>query len=219
MSTNVAGTGYDYSKLNGSGSSTGSSSSAQEISDRFLRLLVAQVQNQDPMSPMENSEVTSQMAQINMVTGIEGLNSNFQALSTQMLKSQMLQGASLVGHDVVVPGSKLAIADGVGRGAFELAGAADSVVVEVVSASGKVVQSIDMGAQSSGSHAFAWESGEANNDQGLSFRIKATSGAVAVQSTSLSYDRVAAVSTSGNTLLLELQNLGQVKYDDVRSIN
>ena len=84
--------------------------------DRFLKLLVAQMQNQDPLNPMDNAQVTSQMAQINTVNGIQQLNTTVQGLTTQFTQMQALQGASLVGHDVIVPGNKLDIANGVGQG-------------------------------------------------------------------------------------------------------
>ena len=82
---------------------------ATVTADRFLKLLVAQMQNQDPLNPMDNAQVTSQMAQINTVTGIEKLNTTVQGLSTQFMQLQAMQGASLVGRDVIVAGNKLSI--------------------------------------------------------------------------------------------------------------
>src|SRR5689334_5529330 len=132
-----------------SATATGGSTStdATATSDRFLKLLVAQMQNQDPLSPMDNAQVTSQMAQINTVTGIEKLNSTVQGLQGQFVQMQALQGATLVGRDVIVPGNKLQVADGVGQGGFELNSAADNVKVEVLSAAGKVIDTVNLGAQ------------------------------------------------------------------------
>src|SRR5205807_4055681 len=56
-------------------SSSATGTSAQSLSDTFLKLLVAQMKNQDPLNPVDNSQVTSQMAQISTVTGISSLNS------------------------------------------------------------------------------------------------------------------------------------------------
>ena len=70
--------------------------------DRFLKLLVAQMQNQDPLNPMDNAQVTSQMAQINTVSGIEKLNTTVPGLNSQFVQLQALQGATLVGRDVTV---------------------------------------------------------------------------------------------------------------------
>src|SRR5881227_1562992 len=78
-----------------------STTDASATSERFLKLLVAQMKNQDPLSPMDNAQVTSQMAQINTVSGIEKLNLTVQGLSSQFAQLQAVQGVSLVGHDVV----------------------------------------------------------------------------------------------------------------------
>jgi flagellar basal-body rod modification protein FlgD len=192
---------------------------ATATSDRFLKLLVAQMQNQDPLNPMDNAQVTSQMAQINTVNGIEKLNTTVQGLSGQFVQMQALQGAALVGRDVVVKGNKMDIADAVGQGGFELAGPADAVKVEVLSPAGQVLDTMNLGAQSSGMHSFDWAAGANTNDSALTFRVTATLGTATVESTALMRDKVDAVSTSGNTLNLELQNSGTVAYADVKALN
>ncbi len=198
---------------------------ATATADRFLKLLVAQMQNQDPLNPMDNAQVTSQMAQINTVNGIEKLNTTVQGLSGQFVQMQALQGAALVGRDVVVKGNKLDIGTdgdsnaGVGQGGFELAGPADAVRVEVLSPAGQVLDTLNLGAQSSGVHGFNWAAGTNTNDSALSFRVTATLGTASVASTALMRDKVNAVSTSGNSLNLELQNSGTVAYADVKAFN
>jgi flagellar basal-body rod modification protein FlgD len=189
--------------------------------DRFLKLLVAQVQNQDPLNPMDNAQMTSQMAQINTVTGIEKLNQSVNGLSSQFMQMQALQGASLVGHDVVVPGNKLAIntETRTATGGFELTSAADNVTVEVLSASGQVVDTVQLGAAGEGLHGFVWPSGDRAADSGLKFRVTATRGGVKSDVTELVRDTVRAVSTKGNSLQLELATVGSVPYSDVRSFN
>ena len=191
----------------------------EESAERFLKLLVAQMQNQDPLSPMDNAQVTSQMAQINTVSGIDKLNTTVQSLSGQFVQMQALQSASLVGHDVVVPGNLLSVADGLAEGGFELGSAADNVKVEVLAASGKVLDTIDLGAQSSGMHSFLWPSGTADDSAGLRFRVSARSGATPLATTTLMRDRVDAVRTSGDSLSLELQKLGNVAYSQVKAFN
>jgi flagellar basal-body rod modification protein FlgD len=219
MATSVTGTtsGFDYSALNPSTATSGST--ADEIGDRFLKMLIAQVQNQDPLSPMDNAQVTSQMAQINTVSGLEKLNTTVGSLSSQFMQLQMLQGATLVGHDVVVPGNALKVEGNTGEGAFELTGAADGVQVEVLGPSGQVLKTLDLGARSSGTHTFNVDASGMATAGEMTFRIKATSGANTVPSTTLAYDRVAAVSAQNGQLTLELERSGQVTYDKVRSIN
>ena len=187
--------------------------------DRFLKLLVTQLKNQDPLSPMDNAQLTSQIAQINTVSGIATLNTSVQHLSSQFLQMQSLQGASLVGKDVVVPGNKLDIAAGSGQGGFELASAADAVKVEVLSPAGRVLDTLNLGAQSSGMHSFDWASGSYGATSGLTFRVAASSGATPLASTALMRDKVEAVSTAGGALMLELHNAGTVAYTTVKAIN
>ncbi|HWK85105.1 MAG TPA: flagellar hook capping FlgD N-terminal domain-containing protein [Caldimonas sp.] len=198
-----------------------SASSSAVTADTFLKLLVAQMQNQDPLNPMDNAQVTSQMAQINTVTGIGTLNTSVQALSSQFTQMQALQGASLVGHSVIVPGNKLTIdpTTGTGQGGFQIATPADAVKVEILAPSGAVVQTINLGAEGAGLHSFAWPAGAATNSSGLTFRVTATSGSSPVASTALMSDIVDAVSTSGNTFNLELQNSGTVPYSSVVALN
>jgi flagellar basal-body rod modification protein FlgD len=196
-------------------------SDAQATSDRFLKLLVAQMQNQDPLNPMDNAQVTSQMAQINTVTGIDRLNTTVQGLTSQFMQLQALQGASLVGHDVIVAGNKLSIDNttGVGQGGFELTNAADAVKVEILAPSGAVVQTLNLGAEGAGMHSFDWPAGTATSSSGLTFRVSATAGGVATTVTALMRDRVDAISTSGTTLNLELDSSGTVPYSAVKAFD
>src|SRR6188768_1325843 len=190
-------------------------------SDRFLKLLVAQMKNQDPLNPMDNAQVTSQMAQINTVTGIDKLNATVQGLSTQFMQLQAVQGASLVGRDVIVAGNRLSVdaEAGIGQGGFELDGAADAVKVEILAPSGAVVQTLNLGAEGAGVHSFNWPSGTATDGSGLTFRVSATTGGVATKATPLMRDRVDAISTTGTSFNLELASSGSVPYSAVKAFN
>ena len=187
--------------------------------DRFLTLLVAQMQNQDPLNPMDNAQITSQMAQISTVNGIETLNNSVQSLSGQFMQMQALQGASLVGRDVIVEGNMIDIAEGIGQGGFELTSAADMVKVEVLNAGGHVIDTLNLGAQAAGRHSFDWDASKAGTDTNVTFRVSATSGAAALPATLLMRDTVAAVSTNGDTLTLELMRSGTLPYTGVKAFN
>jgi flagellar basal-body rod modification protein FlgD len=189
--------------------------------DRFLKLLVAQMQNQDPLNPMDNAQVTSQMAQINTVNGIEKLNKTVEGLNQQFVQMQALQGASLVGRDVIVAGDRLSTnAAGLVQGGYELTSAADSVKVEVLNAGGHVIDTINLGAQGSGQQGFAWTP-PAGVDPSLGdrFRVVAKSGAASLVATPLMRDRVDAVATGGDTLTLELRVSGSVAYSQIKAFN
>ena len=189
--------------------------------DRFLKLLVAQMANQDPLNPMDNAQVTSQMAQISTVNGIDKLNTTVQGLNRQFVQMQALQGASLVGRDVILPGDRLSSNDaGLVQGGFELSAAADSVKIEVLNAGGHVIDSIELGAEGSGRHGFEWKP-KAGIDASLGdrFRVIAKSGASTLSTTPLMRDRVDAVAAGGETLTLELRMNGSVAYSQIRAFN
>ena len=204
---------------NDTGTSAAATRNAAGTEDRFLKLLVAQMKNQDPLNPMDNAQVTSQMAQINTVSGIEKLNGTVEGLNRQFVQMQALQGAALVGRDVIVPGNKLDIVDGMGQGGFELTSAADAVKVEVLNAGGHVIDTLQLGAQSAGRHSFDWNTSKAGTDTNLTFRITATSAAATLSSVSLMRDKVTAVSTAGDQLTLELERCGSTPYASIKAFN
>ena len=221
MST-ISANPNQFAALNGpAAASNPSATTAKEASDRFLKLLVTQLQNQDPMNPVDNAQMTSQMAQISTVSGIEKLNTTVEGLNGQFVQMQALQGASLVGKDVLLPGDKLSVmADGRVQGGFELASAADRVKVEVLSPAGLVVDTLNLGAQGSGRQAFSWPAGNTIADpSGYRFRVTANSGANALTATPLMRDRVDAVNTGGAALTLELERSGRVPYASITALD
>jgi flagellar basal-body rod modification protein FlgD len=209
-----------YNQLSGPSTSNAASNS-QATSDRFLKLLVTQMQNQDPLSPMDNAQVTSQMAQINTVTGIDKLNTSINAMASQFVQMQAMQGASLVGRGVLVDGNSLTLgADGKASAGFDLASAADSVKVDVLSPSGRVLDTLNLGADSAGRHSFDWTPPAGIDASGaLKFKVTALSGSAPVTATTLQHDQIAAVSTSGSTLSLELEGGKTVAYGDVKAFD
>ena len=216
----------DFTTLNKT-SSTGSGAANQlstknavDTQDRFLKLLVAQMQNQDPMNPMDNAQVTSQMAQIQTVSGISGLDKSIQSLASQFGQMQTLQGVALVGRDVSIEGNKMVIANNKGQGAFELSGPANKVKLEVLSPAGTVLDTVELGAQSAGLHQFDWSAEKSKGYTQVNFRITATSGTAPVSNTLYSTDKVTAVSTnSSGKLQVQLENLGQVAYTAIKSVD
>jgi flagellar basal-body rod modification protein FlgD len=142
-----------------------------------------------------------------------------QGLSGQFMQMQALQGATLVGREVIVPGNKMVIEDGVAEGGFELKSAADKVKVEVLGPGGHVLDTLNLGAQTAGAHSFNWNAGTNASATGVTFRLAATSGATKLEATALMRDKVNAVNTSGDSLTLELASSGKVAYSDIRSFN
>lgn len=192
--------------------------SGAEMQDRFLKLLVAQLNNQDPMNPMDNAQMTSQMAQINTVTGIQKMQLSIESMAGQMQASQSLQGLQMIGRDVLVSGDRLsAQTSGMSRGAFELANSAEQVQLEVFNATGQKIGGKDLGPMNAGRQDFAINSSD--YPQGSHFKIKASQLGQTVQANTLAYDKV--VSTANSTaagLSFKLQNNGDVTYSQIKSV-
>ena len=159
------------------------------------------------------------MAQINTVDGINRLNESVKGLNGQFVQLQALQGASLVGRDVTIEGDRLAVADGSGRGSFELASPADNVRLEILSGAGLVLASQDLGGAGAGIHSFEWPAGSHGDAEGLRFRVTATSGTNTLGVTPLMHDRVESVSTGGDSLNLQLQRAGSVSYGAIKTVH
>jgi flagellar basal-body rod modification protein FlgD len=222
MSSTAPVTNDPFAALHASANGTVQTKNDAAAADRFLKLLVTQMQNQDPLNPMDNAQVTSQMAQINTVSGIEKLNTTVEGLNGQFLQMQALQGAALVGRAVTLQGSQMHLDGGAGVAGFELAGTADNVKVEVLNPAGRVLDTINLGTLAGGRHGFAWQAPATANvaaDASVQFRVVAKSGTAAVPTTPLMRDTVTSVSTQGSTLTLQTRHSGDVAYAAVKAFN
>ena len=199
-------------------SGTSSASSSEAAQDRFLKLLVAQLNNQDPMNPMDNAQMTSQMAQINTVTGIQQVNDTLKSMAEQFTAMQVLQGSSMVGHDVLVTGNTLTLKDKVGSAAFELNGRAESVKVEVLSPAGQVVDTLNLGALGAGQHSFDWDASKYTFAGDPTFKVSATLGGQTIGHTTLTRATVSSVGSEGGVMKVQLSNGTAVDYSTVKAI-
>jgi len=212
-----------------SSTSTTGTSSADDLSNNFLTLLVAQLKNQDPTNPMDNSQLTSQLAQISTVSGIEKLNTTLGSISGQISSGSSVQASSLIGHGVMVSGSAILVGsdtDGTVSTTpfgFELESAASSVTATVSDSTGKVVKTINLGSQTAGVHSYTWDGtqddGTKAPDGSYSFSINALNNSQQMVATPLNYALVNGVTTdsSGNTAL-DLGVRGTATVDSVRQI-
>lgn len=198
-----------------SSTATGNTKNAAGSEDRFLKLLVAQLSNQDPMNPMDNAQMTSQMAQISTVTGIETLNATVGGLNGQFLQLQAMQAAALVGHDVAIEGNSLRIQGDVADAGFELSTKAEKVTIEIRSESDELIDTIELEGLDAGRHDFQWDVPEAYRENALKFTVTATSGDNDVEVMALAHQRIAAVSNFGDTLALELANGDRIAHNAI----
>lgn len=81
----------------------------RELEDRFVKLLIAQMKNQDPTNPMDNSQLTSQLAQVSTLAGIEKLNTTVHEVSGKMGNDMAMNASKLIGRGVMVPGEKILV--------------------------------------------------------------------------------------------------------------
>ncbi len=212
----------NISSLFGAGNSAASKTANDETKDRFLSLLVAQMKNQDPLNPLDNAQVTSQLAQLSTVQGIENMNSSLQALAASLGVNQMAQAANLIGHGVLVPGNKLNPAEGQDVMGFELSRAADTVSVSILDASGEVVRTLNLGARSEGVNVVAWdgfmENGQAAPAGSYSFQVEAAQAGQDVSHVALNLGVVTSVSQSSQGVQLNLAGSKSAGYADIRQI-
>ncbi|MBZ0106820.1 MAG: flagellar hook assembly protein FlgD [Sulfuricella denitrificans] len=205
------------------GAATTTRTAAQQSEDRFLKLLVTQMKNQDPLNPLDNAQVTSQMAQLSTVTGIDKLNDAVKALSSSFSASQSLQAASLVGHGVMIPGNKLELANGAAYGGVELTQAADKVTVMIKDASGKVIHTADLGPQkTAGSVPFQWDGtvdgGSAAPDGAYTFEVSAMQGGKKIDAAALAVGMVGSVSLGVQGATLNVAGYGPIALSEVKQI-
>lgn len=201
-----------------------SSSSAADLQNNFLKMLVTQMNNQDPLNPLDNSQLTSQLAQISTVSGLQTMNETMSALLSQTAASRAMDSANLIGKTVMVPGAAVSVAGGVaGKIGVDIPSTADSVTVQVLDKNNNVVRTIDMKGQTAGVHDIAWDG---KNDQGnpvadgeYSFKVAATADGKDVTPVALVYGKVQAISGDSTGVLVELGDGKKANVDDVRRIS
>ncbi|MDB5765039.1 MAG: flagellar biosynthesis protein FlgD [Herminiimonas sp.] len=195
---------------------------ASATQDRFMKLLVTQMQNQDPLNPLDNAQMTSQLAQLSTVTGIDKVNATLQALQGSFQSGQSLQATSMIGHGVFAPGSTLTLSGGNALLGVDLSGPADSVKVTIRDASGKAIHTMDLGASDTGTLPLAWDgstdSGSAAADGQYSFEIAAVRAGQTVGATPLAFGQVVSVSSGAQGVKLNVPNIGAVNLADIRQI-
>jgi flagellar basal-body rod modification protein FlgD len=210
--------------LNASATTSNSSAnSADEIQNRFLTMLVSQLKNQDPLNPADANQMTTQLSQISMVSGIEKLNTSMEKLLGSYSSTQNMQAAAMIGKTVMTAGNGLELGTNGAVGGVNLAGAADKVTVTIKDAAGNVVQTESLGKQSAGVVNFFWDGkdseGNAKAAGNYTFTVTAANAAGdSVDAAALQAGTVYAVSMTKTGVSLQLSNDKTVTYDDILQI-
>lgn len=205
------------------GTTSTAKDATQEAQDRFMTLLVTQMKNQDPLNPLDNAQVTSQLAQLSTVTGINKLNETLSSFISSSQSSQMLQGASMIGRTVLSSGNGITLSEGSAKFAFELASTADTVSVKIKNSAGVTVREVALGKQTGGTIPVAWDgtddSGNALSNGNYTYEVSATASGKSVSATPYAYNTVSSVSsTSADGVQLNLSSNTTIGLNAVKAV-
>jgi flagellar basal-body rod modification protein FlgD len=201
----------------------------------FLELMITQMENQDPLSPQENSEFIAQLAQFSSVEGLERLNTNFDSFTSSFISNQALQASSLVGRSVSVPSSEAELAEGgIVGGTIDLPASTTDMSMNIYNEQGSLVEQIPMGAQAAGNVVFRWdgnrieingeltdwESGDPTISGDYRFEVIASQNGEPEQlETALTANVNSVTSDASGQLILNLSGIGAVSINDVKQFN
>jgi flagellar basal-body rod modification protein FlgD len=214
--------------MNGTNSASSASgatgTSGSDLQQTFLQLLVTQLQNQDPTNPMDSSQMTSQLAQIDTVSGIQSLNTSLSSLSTQLSAGQNAQAALLIGSTVLAPATSVSVSGGAATAlGVSLPSAASDVQLTVTNSAGQVVNNVDLGPQPAGNVPVTWTpkdaSGNALPDGTYTVSAIATVNGNTASATTLAASQVqSVVQQSDGSAGLALANGNTVPLSSVAAI-
>ena len=202
--------------------STAASASTLNQND-FLKLMTAQMQNQDPFNPVDNTQMVAQMAQFSSLAGISEMNTTMKAISDKLGATSTSDALAYVGKTVLTEGSTAyGRSSGGIAGSVELGGAATGVNVTISDANGVAIKTMQLGAQAKGTVGYDWDGKDsAGADAGsgpFKVSINAQNDGTAVAATSLVWAPVQSVSTTTGSAILTLPGIGEVPVSAVRQI-
>lgn len=202
---------------------TQASGSQEELGkNQFLDLMIAQMNNQDPLDPAKNEDFIAQLAQFSTVEGIENMNKSMAGMAAAMQSSLAVQASSLVGRSVMVPSNQAVLgANGLG-GSVDVAQTSGNVVMEISGVNGELVRNIELGPRSAGSLRFGWDGQTDSGDyaeQGL-YRVRAYSDVAGVrQELAVNLpDQVVSVSIGDAGVMANLASGGSVAATAIKEI-
>lgn len=191
----------------------------------FLRLMVAQVQNQDPMQPQANGEFLSQLAQFSTNDGVTKMQESLQQMASSLQSNQALQASALVGRKVLVNSDHVALgADGDVKAAIDMPAGLSNLTASIYSESGELLKTIPLGQPQPGFFQFGWDGTGQGNERAAAGNYKVTvrgiygGKEVALNTmTSANVDSV-SLGQNGEGLKLNVAGVGSVSLDKVRQI-
>lgn len=192
--------------------------------DQFLELLVAQLNNQNPLDPQDNGAFIAELAQFSSVEGIDRLNTSVDSMLSDYKSSQALQASSLVGRNVVVPTNTAHwTGDGAVNATVDVPAGATNVMMDIKNSSGVLVAQIPMTDALPGENSVVWDGrDDAGNVLPSGAYSLAATGVVEGNSKSLTVygsAKVQSVTLTGGEMQLNVAGIGKMSLSEVREIS
>lgn len=221
MVSSVSGNqAFNFESLNGQ--TKAKESSAEEIQNRFLKLLTTQLKTQDPSNPMDNAQMTSQMAQISTVSSLEAVNQSIKSLTDNQAASQSLMATLMIGRTALIPSTEMKVSGSQGQMVLDLAEAAGEVQVTITNQAGTVVNEMKLGSRPAGQLTLSWDGKNAQGtlqpDGQYKVSVRAVNGNTAVENSLLSPAKINSVAISAGVASLVLESGKKMSLSEVTQI-
>lgn len=207
-----------------SSSSTKEASSSLDKED-FLTLLVTQLENQDPLEPMDDTDFAAQLAQYSSLEQLMNISEKMDTLVTGEAKQEMLAAVAFIGKSIVAQGSGIGVASGAASTlTYTLSEDVADITINIYDGSGNIVRTIDKGAAQAGDFNFTWDGLDSDGnvvDDGVYYAYLSaedSAGSYSLVSTTVS-SKVTSVLADGTTYYLELENGTTVALDNVSEVS
>tara|TARA_R110001592_G_scaffold205052_2_gene455430 strand:- start:3397 stop:4074 length:678 start_codon:yes stop_codon:yes gene_type:complete len=193
--------------------------------NEFMELMIAQLENQNPLEPQDNGAFISQLAEFSSLEEMQKISGSVNNFSTQFQSSQALQASAMVGRTVLVPATTSPLSNaGSISGIVELEKSTSSLNISIFNGSGELVNQFDLGQQPSGTVPFVWDGTNTKGEQmpfdNYTIKAQASRSGSAEQATTLLSANVNSVSIAqGGGISLNLSGMGSIPLDQVREIN
>ena len=202
---------------------TSASSSTTLGQADFLKLMTAQLNNQDPFNPVDNTQMVAQMAQFSQLAGISEMSTTLKAISDKLGATTTGDAVSYIGKTVLTPGTTAyGRTTGGLAGAVELGADATDVKVTISDANGAMLKTINLGKSGKGTATYDWDgktaAGEDAGTGPFTVAVTAQDAGKTVAASNLVWAPVQSVSTTTGKVVLTLPGLGDVPVTSVRQI-
>ncbi|QCI16581.1 flagellar hook assembly protein FlgD [Buchnera aphidicola (Aphis craccivora)] len=194
-----------------------------DLQNNFLKLLIAQIKNQDPTDPIKNTELTSQLAQINTATGVEKLNNTVGKFSDKINQNQNIQISSLIGHRVFIPSSQIVHTKDINTEfGIDLISYATSVEIKILDENKKVIHVEKMKDVKPGVYSFIWDGLDLDKNTiptgKYNVSLTAKNQNKDIPATILCEALVQSIITSSRNPIIDLGVMGNTTLSEIRKI-